>query len=473
MTVAPGPRGLEVLAAVLGRKREPLQLIAALHEKFGDTVRIPLGATTQFLLRDLDAVRHVLVDHHRNYSKGPAYELLASILGNGLITSEGEHWKKQRKLIQPIFQKERQRIFSEVSAGLALEEVNALEAFADNGASVDVFSRMTDLTLRIVARAVLGTDLGGQERKVHDSFTIILRHIERLSTSKLRFLELLPGGSRFRGLRKWISQLPTGAHKEFRAAIADLDTLIYAVISRKRAMGAAEIANSTVDSTALDLVMLLLQTRDESGRPAMTDVEIRDEVMTLFLAGHETMATALTWTFYLLAKHPEYHRKIRTQAEDALQGRAPSLESLAKLNMCQWVFEESMRLYPPVWRLSRVARENDVIQDYDVPKGAVIVVTPYLIHRNPKYWEQPETFEPERFSPERASSRARMAYIPFGAGPRACAGVMFALAEAQIILAVICQRIFFRLAPGHQAVLEPRITLRPRGGMPMSIHRVE
>lgn len=467
MSVAPGPRGLEVLAAAFARKRDPLQLIAALHAKFGDTVRIPIGDTVQFLLQDLGAVRHVLVDQHRNYSKGPAYELLASILGNGLITSEGEHWKKQRKLIQPIFQKERLRIFSQVSADLAHEEVRALEALADNGESVDISARMMDLTLRIVARAVLGTDLGGEEHRVHASFAIIKNHIERLSTSKMRFLELLPGGSRLRGLRKWVSQLPTAEHQEFLGAIADLDDLIYTVISRKRAIGTTE------DFTAPDLVTMLFQARTESGLPAMSDAEIRDEVMTIFLAGHETMATALTWTFYLLATHPEYYRKIRAEAEAALQDNPSFPQNLAKLSMCQWVFEESMRLYPPVWRLSRVARENDVIQGHDIPKGAVLVVTPYLIHRNPKFWERPETFEPERFSPERASARTRMAYIPFGAGPRTCAGALFALAEAQIILAVICQRVFLRLAPGHQAALEPRITLRSRGGMPMSIHRVE
>lgn len=466
MSVAPGPRGLEVLAAAFARKRDPVHLIAALHAKFGDTVRIPVGDTVQFLVQDLDAVRHVLVDQHRNYSKGPAYELLASILGNGLITSEGEHWKKQRKLIQPIFQKERLRIFSQVSADLAHEEVRALEGLADNGACVDISARMMDLTLRVVARAVLGTDLGGDEQRVHTSFAIIKNHIERLSTSPLRFLELLPGGSRLRGLRKWLSQLPTAAHQEFRRAVADLDDLIYTGISRKRAMGLAAEAQA-------DLVTMLFQARDESGRPAMTDEEVRDEVMTIFLAGHETMATALTWTFYLLATHPEYHRKIRAEAEVALQDNLPFPQNLAKLNMCQWVFEESMRLYPPVWRLSRVARDNDVIQGYSIPKGAVLVVTPYLIHRNPKYWERPETFEPERFSPERATARMRMAYIPFGAGPRACAGAAFALAEAQIVLAMICQRVFFRLAPGHQAALEPRITLRSRGGMPLSIHRVK
>lgn len=466
MRIAPGPHGFEVLAAAFARKRNPIQLIAALHAKYGDTVRIPVGDSVQFLVQDLDAVRHILVDQHRNYSKGPAYELLASILGNGLITSEGEHWKKQRKLIQPIFQKERLRIFSQVSAELALDEAQALEVLADNGASVDISVRMMDLTLRVVARAVLGTDLGGDEHRVHTSFAIIKNHIEKLSTSTLRFIELLPGGSRLRGLRKRLSQLPTAAHQEFRRAIADLDDLIYTVISRKRAMGQTAEAQP-------DLVTMLFQARDESGRPAMTDEEVRDEVMTIFLAGHETMATALTWTFYLLAMHPEYHRKIRAEAEVVLQDKPPFPQNLAKLNMCQWVFEESMRLYPPVWRLSRVARENDVIQGYDIPKGAVLVVTPYLIHRNPKYWEQPETFEPERFSPERAAARMRKAYIPFGAGPRACAGAAFALAEAQIILAIICQRFSFRVIPGHQAALEPRLTLRSRGGMPLSIHRVK
>ncbi len=469
MKQAPGPRGREVLTVVLGRKRDPVRLIAELHEKFGDTVRIPVGDTAQFLLGNLDGVKHVLVDHHRNYSKGPAYELLASILGNGLVTSEGGHWKKQRKLIQPIFQQARLRIFSEIMADLVLEEVRALEALADSGERVDVFSRMMDLALKIVSRTVLGTNVQGQERKIHDSFTIILHYIEKLSTSKLRYLELLPGGSRFRGLRAWLSRLPTDERKQFLSAIETLNSLIGGVVSRRR----AEISKSAMDSTALDLVTMLLQTKDESRGLALSDAEIRDEVMTLFLAGHETTATALTWTFYLLAKHPEYHRKIRTEVETVLQDRAPSLENLPSLRMCQWVFEESVRLYPPVWRLSRFAREADEIQGYSVPKGSVILVTPYLIHRDPRYWEYPETFEPERFCPKRASARPRLAYIPFGAGPRACVGAMFAMTEAQMILAVICRRIFFDLTPDHRLVLEPRLMLRPQGGMPMSVHRVK
>ncbi len=474
MQQAPGPRGREVLAVALGRKRDPLRLIAQLHEKFGDMVRIPVGDTAQFLLGSLDGVKHVFLDQHRNYSKGPAYELLASILGKGLVTSEGEHWKKQRKLIQPIFQKARLRIFSEIMLDLVLEEVRALEALADSDGSADVFSRMMDLALKIVSRTVLGADMQGQERKIHDSFTIILHHIEKLSTSKLRFLELLPGGSRLRGLRKWLTGLPSGERKQFLSAIEALNGVIGGVISQRRAeMNSAKPAKSAVDSSAPDLVTLLLQTQDESGRLAMSDIEIRDEVMTLFLAGHETTATALTWTFYLLAKHPEYYGKIRTEIESVLQDRAPTLEDLASLGMCQWVFEESMRLYPPVWRLSRVAREKDEIQGYSVPSGSVILVTPYLIHRDPRYWEHPETFEPERFCPERSAARQRLAYMPFGAGPRACVGAIFAMTEAQMILAVICRRIFFQLEPDHQLVLEPRLLLRPRGGMPMSVHRVK
>lgn len=469
MRQAPGPRGYEVLAVVLGRKRDPLRLIAELHGKFGDTVRIPVGDTPQFLVGNLDGIKHVLIDHQRNYSKGPAYELLASILGNGLITNEGEHWKKQRKLMQPCFQKERLRIFSTIIADLALEEVRALEALADSGGRVDLLSRMMNLALSIVSHTVLGTDVRGQEQEIRDSLSAILHHIERLSTSKLRYLELLPGGSRFRGLRRWLSRLPTNEHKQFLSAIAALDSLIDGVIAQRR----TEIRSAAVAaSTAADLVTLLLQAQDESGRPAMSDAEIRDEVMTLFLAGHETMATALTWSFYLLAKHPEYHGKIRREVASVLQDRAPTLESLASLEMCQWVFEEAMRLYPPVWRLSRFAREQDEIQGYTVPRGSVIVVTPYLIHRDPRYWEHPETFEPERFSPQRSSTRPRLAYMPFGAGPRACVGATFAMAEAQMILAVLCRRIFFDLAPDHRLVLEPRVTLRPQGGMSMSVHRV-
>ncbi len=474
MRQAPGPRGRQVLAAILGRKRDPVRLMAQLHAQFGDTVRIPLGDTSQFLLGGLDGVRHVLVDHHRNYSKGPAYELLASILGNGLITSEGEHWKKQRKLIQPVFQKARLRVFSEIMPDIVLEEVRALEALADTGASVDVFSRMMGLALKIVARTVLGTDVQVQEGRIHDAFTVILHYIEKLSTSKLRFLELLPGGSRLRGLRKWLSGFPSGERRQLLSAIAALNGVIDGVISRRRAeMGSIDPAKSVLDPPAPDLVTLLLQARDESGRPAMSDMEIRDEVMTFFLAGHETTATALTWTFYLLAKHPEYHAKMRRQIASVLQERAPTLEDLASLGMCQWVFEEAMRLYPPVWRLSRVAREQDEIQGYAVPPGSVILVTPYLIHRDPRYWEHPETFEPERFSPERSGARQRLAYLPFGAGPRACVGAMFAMTEAQMILAVMCRRIFFGLDPDHQLVLEPRVLLRPQGGMRMSVQRVK
>ena len=326
-----------------------------------------------------------------------------------------------------------------------------------------------DLALKIVARTVLGTDVRGHERKIHDAFSVILHYIEKLSTSKLRFLELLPGSRHFRGLRAWLSRLPSSERKQFLSAIATLNSLIGNVIFQRR----AEISKSATGTTALDLVTMLLQAQDPSGQPAMSDTEIRDEVMTLFLAGHETTAAALTWTFYLLAKHPEYHQKIRTEVETVLQDRAPALENLPSLKMCQWVFKESMRLYPPIWRLSRFAREADAIQAYAVPKGSVVVVTPYLIHRDPRYWEQPETFEPERFSPERACSRPRLAYIPFGAGPRACVGALFAMTEAQIILAMICRRIFFGLAPDHQLILEPRLILRPQGGMPMSVRRVK
>ena len=465
MKQAPGPQGSEVIKAMLGKKKSALALIGELHERFGETVRIKIGDTQQFVTGNLDGIKHVLVDNHRNYSKGPAYELLAGVLGKGLVTSEGDHWKKQRKIIQPVFQRERLRIFSKAMVECALREVADLETKTE----ADIYTHMMDLALTIVSRTVLGTGLDGQEGNVHESFTNILDYIASLSTSKLRFFEFLPGGSRFRGLRKWATKLPSERRTKFLAAVEVLDSLIYGVISRRK----AELIQSGPDSTALDLITMLLQAKDESGAPAMTDEEIRDETMTLFLAGHETTATALTWTFYLLAKNPQYHRKIQAEVQAVLEDRMPTLEDLPKLTMCQWVIEESMRLYPPVWRLSRFAKDQDEIQGYTVPAGSVVVLTPYFIHRDPRYWERPDAFEPERFSPERSAGRPRLAFVPFGAGPRACIGAMFAMAEAQIILAVICRKLFFELPPDFQLELEPLVMLRPKktslGVMPMKI----
>jgi cytochrome P450 len=279
--------------------------------------------------------------------------------------------------------------------------------------------------------------------------------------SPLRFLELLPGGARLRALRARLATLPTRRSRAFGRAIARLDDVIYDVIERRKR------ALPTLDHPA-DLVSLLLLARESDAEP-LSDREIRDEVMTMFVAGHETTAAALTWCLYLLATHPQYQREVAREAEDVLGGREPGLDDLPKLTLARQAFEEAMRLYPPAWRLSRVAIDADRVAGYDVPAGSVVVVSPYLLHRDPALWPDPERFDPSRFAAEQSRARPRLAFIPFGAGQRMCLGAAFATAEAQIVLSILCRAVAFEPAPEHAVSFAPRLTLRPRGGMPLRV----
>ena len=467
----PGPRGLDLLRTIAGRRTDPVQLLVDLRERYGDIVHVRVGDTSQFLLANPDDVKHVFVDNHRNYTKGPGYQLLASLLGEGLVTAEGETWKRHRRMVQPSLQRDRMHAFVGLMATAAAEESQRISALAE-GETVDVFALMMALTLRIVARTLLGTDLGGREAELHGAMTEVLDHIERLSTSPLRFLELLPGGSRLRGIRRRLSSLPTARHRAFREAIDVLDRMIFEVIARRRRA-------SEGGQGGRDLVGSLLAARDESvgeagasSRP-LSDREIRDEVMTMFIAGHETTATALTWCFYLLAVHPEARERLRREATEVLGTRAPGFDDLPRLVVAQRTFEEAMRLYPPVWRISRFATGADRIRRYEVRAGSVVVVSPFLLHRDATLWENPEQFDPDRFTPERSRARTRLAFIPFGAGQRMCIGAAFATAEAQVILSTLCQSVAFELLPDRgPPVFEPRVTLRPAGGMPMRVRRL-
>ena len=463
MTRAPGPSGTELLRTILTRRRDPVRLQETLRARYGQCVRVRVGDTSHFLLSGVPYVKHVLVDNHRNYTKGPAYELMASILGRGLITSEGEHWRRHRRMVQPSLQSDRMRGFVAVMVDAAAEQARSLERAADDGVTVDVFARMMDLALRIVSRTLLGSDLGGREAEVHHAVTDVLDHIERLSVSGTRFLELLPGGSRLRGLRKRLATLPTRHHRRFRAAIDALDAVIYDVIGRRR-------RTAPTAGRGHDLVSLLSAAR-ESEQDLLSDEEIRDEVMTMFLAGHETTATALTWCLHLLAGHPQYGDALAREARAVLGDARPRADDLARLVLAERVFLESMRLYPPVWRFSRFAVGSDRLEEYFVPAGSVVVVSPYLMHRDPALWPDPTRFDPDRFAPEASQSRSRLSFIPFGAGQRMCLGAAFATVEAQIILSMLGRAVTFERPSGHVVELEPRITLRPRGGMPLVVRR--
>jgi cytochrome P450 len=456
VTHAPGPRGRELLAVIGGRRRDPVALLMGLRERHGPIVRIRVGDTSQFLVSSPEGVRHVLVENSRNYTKGPAYELLGELLGQGLVTSEGEHWLTHRRLVQPTLGRDRLDGFVPLMLDAARTEAAELVLLARTGATVDAYVRMNALALRIVTRTLLGADAAAREDEVHHALAVVFDYIESLSSSRLRFLELLPGGSRTRGLRRRLSRLPTRARREFDRAIATLDAVIFDVIERRRGEAGA----------GTDLVSALLRAKD--GAAALSDRDVRDEVMTMYVAGHETVATALTWTLHLLATHPDVQERVAVEA-DALLPDTADVASSGRFDLTRRVIEESMRLYPPVWRVSRFAREDDVIDSFPVRAGSVVVVSPFVVHRDPTHWVEPDRFDPDRFMPERVRARARSAYIPFGAGQRMCPGGGFSMLESLLVLATLCRALRFtsqvRGAPGF----EPRVTLRPAGGMPLTL----
>lgn len=460
---APGPRPVDLWRILRERRRDPLSLHQHLRDTYGGIVHVRLGGLSQFLVSDPDAVRHILVDNAQNYTKGPGYALLATLMGRGLVTSEGEHWRAHRRVVQPALHRDRLAAFVPVMFAAAAEEAGALEAVAERRDTVDMYERMAVLGLRIVSRTVLGADVRDREVEVHRAVEVVFDQLKRLSTSNWRLLEFLPGGSRLRWIVPLATSFPTPAKRRLDEAIGVLDEVIYGLIARRR-------AESSRGDRPRDLIGLLLRASEEEGA-GFSDEDVRDEAMTMFIAGHETVAATLTWTLYLLARHRGYQERIAAEAEEVLGAdlaSVPSLEDLPRLEEAHRVFLEALRLYPPVWRFSRWADGPDRIGGYDVPAGSVLNVSPYLLHRDPAHWTDPDRFDPGRFEPTRSQARSRGVYIPFGAGRRMCPGGSFATAEVQIVLATLLRRVAFE-ATGVEPRFDPRITLRPRGGMPLRV----
>jgi cytochrome P450 len=331
-----------------------------------------------------------------------------------------------------------------VMADAARDAASEWQTIASNGEPVDVAQEMMRLTRTIVLRALLGADLGPFTAGVDQAWTIIN---ERVGES---FWSL--------GLT---DRLPTPKYRRFRAAQAVLRGAVDHAISQRR--------RSQTDSA--DLLSLLLSARDEETGEAMTDEQLRVEVTTFLLAGQETTSLALTWTWYLLSQHPDAQRRLEEEIDVVLDGRSPEYDDLASLPYTRMVIDEAMRLYPPAWGFSRQALADDELGGFRLPRGWLAFIVPYVLHRLPGVWADPEAFDPDRFLPEATAARPKFVYLPFGAGPRQCIGSHFALIEAQLVMATLAQRYRLRLVPGHRVEPWPLITLRPRFGMPMTIER--
>lgn len=431
---APGPRGLDVLRRVAALRRDPLRALLAARADLGDVVRFPLLHRSFFLVAHPEGVDHVLHANAANYRKCTrTYRKIRELMGDGLVTSEGTGWRRQRDLVQPAFRHQQIDRFAAVVARNTAELVDRWSRLPDHQPT-PLEREIRHLTLRTVGHTLLGQEVGTHPGSTGAAIVTALAYSGRRAEALLD---------------PW--RLPTPARRAFIRARSLLDVLVARLID-ERASRPAEP----------DLLSMLLDARDPETGEGLCRAEIRDQVLTILLAGHETTATALVWTCFLLSEHPAVQERLAAEAAAVLAGRPAEFSDLVRLRYTRMVLEESMRLFPPIWMVERRCTEADEIGGFHIPAGSIVALSQYVTHRHPDVWEEPERFRPERFRPERARGRPRGGYFPFGGGPRGCIGAGFAMMEAQLILAMLCER--FRLEPvsGQRVQTRGGITLRPR-----------
>lgn len=424
--------------------RDPVGVLLELARVHGDIVSFRMGPKMSYLIRDPTDIKRVLVDRHRSYGKRThGYNKMRLFMGQGLVTSEGDFWRRQRRIAQPAFHRQRIAGFASTMSRLAQTLSKEWEAKAMRGEPFDLANDMMRYTLWVVANTVISIDVGDQAQQVGQDVAELLSYFQHTVTQVIPVDELLP----------------TARSKRTKAAMERLDAVVYGVIEQRR-QGAGD---------PNDLLSILLDARDEETGEGMTDLQLRDEVMTMFLAGHETTANALAWTLLLLGRHPEVLAKVHAELDEVLGGCPPTLEDLPSLAYLGQVLDEGMRLYPPAWLIARSVDEDDELSGFSVKKGSYVFFSPFVSHRNPKYFPDPERFDPDRFAPEAIKSRPRYAYFPFAGGPRQCIGETFAKMEAKILLAVLLSRFTLRIDPDHPIALSPSVTLRPTHGIRGSV----
>ena len=442
----PGPRSLSPLGSAAALQRDPIRFALDIWQRYGDVVRFRFLFWPAYVLYHPDQVKRVLQENHRTYSKNfPMMKVAQEIFGNGLFTNDGESWLHQRRLMQPSFHHKRLTGFSRLMSEAANVMLECWQNIDSGDAPLDIQQEMMRLTLRIAGLALFSYDLTNEVDRIGHTFTTLGPLISRYTT--LPFPPL---------------SIPTPRNRRLLAGLNTLNTIIYTLINERR--------KQLTDTDAPDLLSMLLSARDEETGESMSDQQLRDEVLTLLLGGHETTAMALTWTWYLLSQHPEVERRLHTELDTVLLGQLPSVERLDALPYTRMVIQEAMRLYPPVFGFTRFAAASDEIGGYPVPAKSIIFLSAYCTHRHPAFWEEPEIFDPERFTPECSAGRPRFAYFPFGGGPRQCIGNAFAMMEAQLVLATVAQRYSLRLLPGHRVEPQVLLTMRPRYGLPMTLH---
>jgi cytochrome P450 len=424
---------------------DPLGFLLATHRQ-GEVVGMRFVTANAYLVYHPDGVKRVLQENHFNYNKDVfTYQILRPAVGMGLLTNDGDSWLHQRRLMQPAFHRQRLEAYLTLMTAGANTMLDQWDARPHPGEPLDISEEMMTLALGIVGQALFSMDLTQETSAVGQAMTTLVKLLGDYVYAPFPPLSV-----------------PTPRNRHIRAAIRELDTVVASIIKARRADG----------GDTGDLLSMLLQARDAETGAGMSDHQVRDEVMTLLLAGHETTANTLTWTWYLLSQHPEEESRLRAELATVLGGGAPTLEQLPRLTYTAMVTQEALRLYPPAWILARKALADDEVSGYHIPQGSMVIISPYATHRHPEFWERPDEFDPERFTPERVAARPHFAHVPFGGGPRQCIGSSFALMEMQAALATVAQRYRLRLAPDALVAPEAKITLRPRYGMPMILERL-
>lgn len=438
----PGPPRRATFGLLRKLKADRLGLMAQARAEYGDAVRVVIGPKKLYIFNHPDHAKHVLADNAANYHKGIGYIESKRALGDGLLTSEGELWRKQRRTIQPVFQHKRIARQADVIVEEAAKLVARLAAGAGDR-PVDVLEEITGLTLGVLGRTLLAADLGAYESIGHS-----FEHVQDQAMFDMETMGMVP---------IW---LPMAKQRRFHRARADLTRIVKSLVDDR---GGNPTEGDDVLSRLID------STRAETDS-RVADRRMRDELITLLLAGHETTASTIGWTLFLTDAHPEVWERLHDEAVSVLGDRLPRYEDLQHFRYTAMVLSEVMRLYPPVWILTRKAVGADEVGGYRVPAGSDVLICPYTLHRHPDYWDRPEVFDPGRFDPDLPSTRPRYAYIPFGAGPRFCVGNHLGLMEATFVIALLARDLRLRRVPGHVVTPEPMLSLRLGGGLPVTVH---
>lgn len=442
--IATGPRGLPIIGVVRDVRKDVLGWLMRTATEHGPVAQYRFGPGRAYLVTHPDGLKHVLQDHVKNYTKEHfSYSLARRVVGNGLLTSEGETWLKQRRLAQPAFHRARITAMAQQMVRAAAELTEQWSEAQRTGAPRHVVRDMMALTLRIVGEALFGTDMRAEIQAVSASFNVLSEQ----TVDRFRSLRLIP------------PVLPTAYDRAFRRAHHALRDVVARVIAERRKH----------PEDRGDLLSMFMLARDEETGAQMDDAHLQDELLTMMLAGHETTATALSWTWVLLEQNTGPEQLLHAELDSVLGGRLPTADDVPQLAYTRRVLDEALRLYPPIYVLSRKVLQDDTVCGYQVLGGSSLDMSPYVTHRLPEFWPDPEKFDPDRFTPDKVAARPRYAYFPFLGGPRQCIGNNFALMEGTLILASLAQRYRPRMMAGYKPTPEPLITLRPAKELPAVI----